>query len=279
MAGNYPPPPGASDIPGLEVSGTITALGSRVTEFRIGDPVCALLSGGGYAEYAAAPVGQLLPIPKNLTYVEAAGLPETFYTVWMNLFDKGRLKKGDSVLIHAGASGIGTTAIMLCNALGIDVIATAGSARKREACVKLGARVALDYKEEHWGKTVKSLTGGRGVTLVLDVLGGSAISQNLQSLAFGGKMITIAVLQGSQAQVNFASVLMKNLTIMGSTLRSQSGATKGRIGKKLQQHVWPLLEQGQIKPVIDRVFPLEKAAEAHAYMQSNEHIGKIILQW
>jgi NADPH:quinone reductase len=277
VEGSYPPPAGASDLPGLEVSGVIAAVGSAVKAWQVGDKVCALLTGGGYAEYALAPAEQVLPIPAGLDFIQAAALPEAFFTVWLNLFDKGKLKKGDRLLVHAGASGIGTTAIMLARAFGIEVIATAGSSHKCAVCEGLGAVACINYYHEDVVQRVKEITGGKGVTMVLDMLGGEYMQKNLQCLAVGGRIVTIALLKGANAQLNLGALLLKNLTIMGSTLRAQPLSVKKKIARKLLRHVWPLLENNTIKPLIDKVFTLENATDAHNYMKSNQHSGKIIL--
>jgi NADPH:quinone reductase len=276
--GDYPPPPGASDIPGLEVAGTAVALGPKVTRFKEGDAVCALVTGGGYAAYCIAPEPQCLPVPKGFSMVEAAALPETFFTVWHNLFERGRLNAGESVLIHGGSSGIGTTAIQLARAKGAKpIFATAGSAEKCRACERLGATRAIDYRREDFVAVVKEATQNRGVDVVLDMVGGDYIQRNMSALAADGRLIFIAFLGGAAANVNFMPVLLKRLTVTGSTLRARSVEAKGAIAAALSREVWPLLEAGKVKPVIDRTFPLAQAAEAHRLMESSTHIGKIVL--
>ncbi len=275
--GGYPPPPGASDIPGLEVAGEIVATGEGVNEWKAGDTVCALITGGGYAEYVAAPAPQCLPIPKGLSPVEAAGLPETFFTVWTNLYERGRLQKGETLLVHGGSSGIGTTAIQIASRLGARVFITAGSADKCAACEKLGAAKAINYRETDFVEAIKALTGGKGVDVILDMVGADYIERNIRCLAAEGRLVSIGFQKGSKADVNFMPVMLKRLTITGSTLRIQSVANKGRMAAALKATVWPLIEEGAIRPVIHATFPLEKAAEAHRLMESNAHIGKIIL--
>ena len=275
--GNYPPPPGASDIPGLEIAGTVVALGPEVSELALGDRVTALVIGGGYAEYCAAPVPQCLPIPKGLSAVEAAGMPETFFTVWTNVFDRGRLAAGETFLVHGGSSGIGTTAIQLAKAFGARVFATAGSAEKCRACEGLGAERAIDYREEDFVEVVKAATGGNGVNVILDMVGGDYIQRNIQALAPDGRLCTIAFLGGSKAEVDFLPMMLKRITISGSTLRARSVEFKGAIARNLKAKVWPLVEAGRVKPVVHATFPLAEAAGAHALMESSHHIGKIVL--
>jgi len=277
VAGNYPPPPGSSDLPGMEVAGIIDEVGDQATAFHPGDRVCALLTGGGYAEYAVAPVDQVLALPEHFTFIQGAALPETFFTCWLNLFDKGALKAGDSLLVHGGASGIGTTAIMLATAFHIDVIATAGSQQKCDFCLELGAKAVINYYTEDVVARIKDITKGEGVTMVLDILGGDYLAKNLACLKRNGRIVTISLLRGNEATIPLGALLMKNLTIMGSTLRSQPPAVKAQIARDLQKHVWPLLTSGSITPVIDKTFLLEEAASAHDYMKSNQHKGKIIL--
>lgn len=279
VAGKYPPPAGASDIPGLEVAGEIIQTGKDVTGWKIGDKVAALLAGGGYAEYAAAPAVQLLPIPSGLSAIEAASLPEACFTVWLNLFNKAKLQSGDTILIHAGASGIGTLAIQCAKAFGITVLVTAGNKEKCEACEALGAKRAINYHKEDFVHVVQEETEGRGVTLVLDIVGGEYIQRNLKCLGLNGTMISLAFLQGATATVNFAPLLMKNLTLMGSTLRSQSLEHKATLRDAIYANLWPKVETGVIVPVIDRVLPLKEATAAHHIMQSNQNIGKIVLQF
>jgi putative PIG3 family NAD(P)H quinone oxidoreductase len=275
--GNYPAPAGVTDILGLEVAGTIAGLGDGVSDWKVGDSVCALVAGGGYAEYVAAPVPQCLPIPKGLNLTEAAGLPETFFTVWTNVFERGRLKAGETLLIHGGSSGIGTTAIQIARQLGATVFATAGSPEKCAACEKLGAKRAINYKTEDFVQVVKDLTGGKGVDVILDMVGADYIERNIKSLATEGRLVSIGFQKGSKAEVNFMPVMLKRLTVTGSTLRIQSVESKGRIARALKENVWPLIEKGAVKPVIHATFPLAEAAKAHALMESNQHIGKIVL--
>jgi len=276
--GNYPPPPGASDIPGLEIAGTVVACGLGVDQLKVGDKVCALVTGHGYAEYCTAPEVQCLPVPTGFSMIEAAALPETFFTVWTNLFERGRLKRGESVLIHGGTSGIGTTAIQLAREFGAkDIFATAGSDDKCRACEKLGATRAIDYKREDFVKVVKETTGKRGVDVILDMVCGPYVPRNISALAVEGRCVTIALLGGNLAEVNFGVVMMKRLTLTGSTLRARSVEQKGAIAKALKREVWPLVEAGKVKPVIHKTFALKDAAAAHALMESSAHIGKIVL--
>lgn len=276
--GLYPPPPGASPIPGLEVAGNIVEMDSEVTGFKIGDSVCALLTGGGYAEYCLASASCCLPIPKGLSYIQAAGLPETFFTVWSNLFDRGQLQPNECLLVHGGTSGIGTTAIQFAKMFGSRVIVTAGSDEKCQRCLALGADLAINYRQQDFVEAVLSFTDGQGVDVILDMMGGDYLPRNLKSLAIDGRLLQISIQNGGKAEINLASVLMKRLTIAGSTLRPRSDGFKAKIARQLHEKVWPLLESGRIKPVIDSVFPLEKGAEAHERMESNQHIGKIILE-
>ena len=276
--GNYPAPPGASDIPGLEVAGTVVAHGLGTDHFKVGDKVCALVTGHGYAEYCVAPEAQCLPVPNGFSMIEAAAVPETYFTVWTNLFDRGRFKRGESVLIHGGTSGIGTTAIQLAHVFGAKhIFATAGSDEKCKACEKLGATRAIDYKREDFVKVIKEATGNRGVDLILDMVCGPYVPRNISALAVEGRCVTIALLGGNLAEVNFGVVMMKRLTLTGSTLRARSVEQKGAIAKALKSEVWPLLDAGKIKPVIYKTFPLKEAAAAHALMESSAHIGKIVL--
>jgi len=275
--GNYPPPPGASPILGLEVSGTIAALGPGVTEWHEGDQVCALVAGGGYAEYCVAPAPQCLPVPRGLSLIDAAGLPETFFTVWSNLFDRGRLAAGDSFLVHGGSSGIGTTAIQLAHAFGARVFATAGSPEKCAVCVELGAERAIDYRQEDFTAIVKEATQGRGVDVILDMVGGSYVEKNLRALAVEGRLVQIAFLQGSKVTLDLAHLMVRRQTITGSTLRPRPVADKAAIARRLREKVWPLVETGNVRPVIDRTFPLAEAPVAHRLMESSRHIGKILL--
>src|SRR5262245_2044976 len=275
--GKYPPPPGASDIPGLEVAGTISAVGQDVREFRVGDAVCALVSGGGYAEYCVAPVPQCLPVPKGLDLAPAAAIPETFFTVWTNVFDRGRLKAGESILIHGGACGLGTTAIQHAHARGARVLATAGSAEKRQACERLGAERAFNYRESDFVDAVRSATGGRGVDVVLDMVGAEYFARNIDTLAMDGRLVEIATLRGARAELNIQTIMQRRLTITGSTLRARSVAEKGLVAAAVREHVWPLLESGAVKPFICATFPLREAASAHRMIESSAHIGKIVL--
>jgi len=275
--GGYAPPPGASDIPGLEIAGKIVALGDGVASLKIGDPVCALVAGGGYAQYCTAPVPQCLPFPKGYDAVRAAALPETFFTVWTNVFDRGRLKAGETFLIHGGSSGIGTTAIQLACAFGARVFATAGGPEKCAACRRLGAEIAIDYRAEDFVEAVSKATGGRGVDVILDMVGGDYILRNLKSLASEGRLVQIAFLKGSTAEVNLLPLMVKRQTLTGSTLRPRSVAEKGAIAEALHKNVWPLLEGGRVAPIIHATFPLAKAADAHRLMESSAHIGKIVL--
>jgi NADPH2:quinone reductase len=275
--GNYAPPPGATDIPGLEVAGEIIALGSGVTEWQIGDKVCALVAGGGYAEYCVAPAVQCLPIPKGLSMAEAAALPETFFTVWSNVFDRAKLSTGETFMVQGGSSGIGTTAIQLARAMGHRVFATAGSDDKCAACEKLGAEKAVNYKTQDFVEEIKQLTNGKGVDVILDMVAGDYIPREVKCLADDGRLVLIAFLRGPLAQMDFKDVLMRRLTITGSTLRPRPIAFKGAIAQNLRDKVWPLIEAGKIKPVMHSKFALKDAAQAHALMESSEHIGKIVL--
>jgi putative PIG3 family NAD(P)H quinone oxidoreductase len=275
--GKYPPPPGASDIPGLEVSGTIVDVGADVRGWHTGQQVCALVSGGGYAEFCAAPAPQCLPIPRGVSLTVAAAIPETFFTVWTNVFERGRLGPGESILIHGGSSGIGTTAIQLSRALGSRVFATAGSAEKCAACESLGAEKAINYREADFVTAIREATGGRGVNVVLDMVGGDYLPRNIECLAMEGRLVQIGQLGGPKSQINMIPVLQRRLWITGSTLRARSIAEKGAIARAVHERVWPLLESGAIRPVIHTTFPLRQAADAHRLMESSEHIGKIVL--
>ncbi|MBB6249873.1 NAD(P)H-quinone oxidoreductase [Nitrospirillum iridis] len=276
-AGAYPPPPDASDLPGLEVAGTIAALGEGVEGWAVGDAVCALVNGGGYADHAVAPAGQCLPVPKGFSMVEAAALPETFFTVWTNVFDRGRLAAGESFLVHGGTSGIGTTAIQLAKAFGAQVFATAGGPDKARACQDLGAERGIDYKAEDFVAVVKEATGGRGVDVILDMVGGDYVPRNIDALADQGRHVSIAFLRGGKVTVNLQPVMAKRLILTGSTLRPRTAAEKGAIAASLRERVWPLLAQGAVRPVIHQTFPLDDAAAAHALMESSQHVGKIVL--
>ncbi|WP_095595208.1 NAD(P)H-quinone oxidoreductase [Actibacterium pelagium] len=273
-AGSYAPPPTASDLPGLEGAGEVVAVGSDVTGVKVGDQVCALLPGGGYAEYVATPAAHCLPIPTGMPLDQAACLPETFFTVWSNVFMRGGLKEGETFLIHGGSSGIGTTAIQLAKTCGAKVVVTAGSAEKCEACLKLGADRAINYREEDFVEVLKA--EGRP-NLILDMVGGDYLPRNVRVLANDGRLVQIAFLQGPKIELNFAQVMMRRLTITGSTLRPQSDAAKAAIAAELREKVWPLLNDGRIAPVMDSRFKLEEAAEAHARMEGSTHIGKIVL--
>jgi NADPH:quinone reductase len=275
--GGYRPPPGASDLPGLEVAGRIAALGPDVTGWKVGDGVCALVAGGGYAEFCTAPVPQCLPIPRGLDTIKAAALPETFFTVWTNVFDRAHLKSGESILIHGGTSGIGTTAIQLAREFGAGVYTTAGSADKCAACVKLGATRAINHRSEDFVAVLEEATGGKGIDVILDMVGGSYINRNLKILGLEGRLVQIAFLEGSKAEIDFLHIMMKRQTITGSTLRPRSIAEKGAIAKSLREKVWPLIEAGKVGPVMFKTFPLREAAAAHRLMESSSHIGKIVL--
>ena len=280
--GNYPVPPGASDLPGLEVAGVIEsgdAAALAEAGLAVGDHVCALVAGGGYAEYCVAPVGQCLPVPAGWTDLDAAGLPETFFTVWSNVFDRGRLRAGETLLVQGGSSGIGVTAIQMAKAMGATVIVTVGSDEKARACLALGADHAINYKTQDFVREVAELTGGRGVDVILDMVAGPYVARELDCLAEDGRLVIIAVQGGVNADVNAGKVLRRRLTITGSTLRPRPVAFKAEIARSLRQHVWPLLASGRIKPVVFQVFAPEQAAEAHALMESNQHIGKLLLDW
>ncbi len=275
--GHYAAPPGASDLPGLEVSGRIVAIGPETTGFALGDQVCALLAGGGYAQYCTAPAPQCLPIPSGLSLIEAATVPETFFTVWHNVFERGALKPGESLLVHGGSSGIGTTAIQLARAFGARVFTTAGGEDKCRACLALGAERAINYRDEDFVAVIKGLTGGKGVDVILDMVGGDYVPRNLEALAADGRHVSIAFLRGAKVTLNLMPVMLKRQTLTGSTLRVRPVAEKGRIAQALRDRVWPLLAQGAIKTVVHRIFPLGEAAEAHRLMESSAHIGKIVL--
>ncbi len=275
--GGYAPPPGASDIPGLEIAGKIVAAGDGAGAWKVGDSVCALVAGGGYAEYCTAPAPQCLPVPGKLDLIHAAALPETFFTVWTNVFDRGRLQRGETFLVHGGSSGIGTTAIQLAHAFGARVIATAGSDEKCDACRKLGADVAVNYRTEDFAAKVMEATEGKGADVILDMVGGDYIPKNLKCLAVEGRLVQIAFLKGSTAEINLLPLMMKRQTLTGSTLRPRSVAQKAEIAQSLREKVWPLLESGKIAPVIHKTFPLAQAADAHRLMESSAHVGKIVL--
>jgi NADPH2:quinone reductase len=275
--GRYPPPPGVTDIPGLEVSGIITEVAGGAGSFRVGDAVCALVAGGGYAEYCVAPAPQCLPAPRGLELVDAAAIPETFLTVWTNVFERGRLRAGESILVHGGSSGIGTTAIQLARSFGARVFATAGSADKCAACEQLGAERCINYREADFVAVVRELTSGRGVDVVLDMVGGAYFARNVDVLAAEGRLVEIATLQGAKAELNIQTIMQRRLTITGSTLRARPIADKGAIAEAVHRHVWPLLESGAVKPIVYATFPLRDASAAHRVMESSAHIGKLVL--
>jgi NADPH2:quinone reductase len=275
--GQYAPPPGASDLPGLEVAGHIAATGPGVTRWREGDAICALTAGGGYAEYVCVPGSHALPVPAGLSLAEAGAVPETFFTVWYNVFMRGGLKAGESFLVHGGTSGIGTTAIQLARAFGAKVLTTAGSDEKCAACLRLGADLAINHRTQDFVAEAKAFTGKRGVDLILDMVGGSYIVRNYQAAAESGRIAQIAFLEGGKAEVDFRLLMMKRLTHTGSTLRPRSLAEKAAIARELEASVWPLIEAGTVKPVMFRSFPLAQAEQAHRLMESNAHIGKIVL--
>src|SRR5690606_22277263 len=266
-AGSYAPPPGASDLPGLEAAGTVAAVGPGVSRWREGDAVCALLPGGGYAEYVVTPADHALPVPEGLSMAEAAALPETFFTVWHNVFERGRLEAGETFLVHGGSSGIGTTAIQLASARGARVFATAGSPEKCAACEQLGAERAINYREEDFVEVVRAATEKRGVDVILDMVGGDYLARDVRALALEGRLVMIAFLGGAKTELNFAQVMTKRLTITGSTLRPQSDESKARIAAALEAEVWPLIAAGRIRPVMDRTYPLAEAASAHTRME------------
>lgn len=274
--GHYPVPPGASDIPGLEIAGEIIEGNLSGSEFKKGDMVCALVQGGGYAEYCTAPLQQCLPVPKGLSAVEAAALPETFFTVWSNVFDRARLTKGETLLVQGGTSGIGVTAIQIAKALGHRVFATAGSDEKSRACEALGAERGINYRTEDFAEVVKALTNGKGVDVILDMVAGTYVPREINCLADDGRLAIIALLGGASATLDLGQVLRRRLTITGSTLRPRPIAFKAAIAANLREHIWPLLEDGTIKPVIYKVFALEEAVQAHSLMESSTHIGKIV---
>jgi len=275
--GFYPPPPGASDLPGLEVSGTVAAIGPGVTLWQPGDEVCALMAGGGYAAYAAVHEGSVLPKPQGVSLIEAAALPETTMTVWTNVFEDGQLTPGETLLVHGGSSGIGTTAIQIAATLGVRVLATAGSASKCAACEALGAVRAINYHDEDFVDAVKAQTDGKGADVILDMVGGDYVGRNIQAAAAQGRIINIAYMAGSRVEVDLLPVMLKRLTLRGSTLRARALAEKARLTAQVRQHVWPLVEAGRVKPVVDTTFPLADAAKAHDRMEASAHIGKILL--
>ena len=276
-AGAYAAPADASPLPGLECSGEVVAIGAGVSRWKIGDKVCALLPGGGYAEFATTHQDHALAIPDGVTMVQAAALPETFFTVYSNVFMRGGLKAGKTFLVHGGSSGIGTTAIQLANAFGVRVFTTAGSAEKCAVCLELGAERAIHYHDEDFVKITKESTNGKGVDLILDMVGGDYISRNVRALAVGGRLVMIAFLGGAKAELNFAQIMVKRLTLTGSTLRPQSVQAKAEIAEELRKNVWPLIASGRIAPVIDSTFPLEAATDAHRRIENHDHIGKIVL--
>jgi putative PIG3 family NAD(P)H quinone oxidoreductase len=275
--GQYPPPAGATDIPGLEIAGEVVALGVGVTRWKLGDKVMALVVGGGYAEYCPAYEGHCLPVPPSLSMVEAAAIPETFFTVWYNMFERGKLKVGETLLVHGGSSGIGTAAIQLAKAAGVRVITTAGSAEKCEACRKLGADVAVNYKSEDFVPATKAATGGKGADVILDMVGGDYIERNYEAAAVEARVVQIAFQGSPKTTVDFRRIMVKRLTHTGSTLRARSVPDKGSIARGVERDVLPLLASGKVKPVIDSTFPLAQAAAAHARMETSLHIGKIVL--
>jgi NADPH:quinone reductase len=276
--GKYAPPPGASDIPGLEVAGHVVSRGAHVVQWQEGDAVCALVTGGGYADYCVAPQAQCLPPPSRLSLIQAAALPETFFTVWTNVFDRGRLRQGETILIHGGSSGIGTTAIQLARAFGAHVLTTAGSDEKCAACAVLGAEAAFNYRTVDWVAAARDATNGRGVDLVLDIVGGEYVARNLDVLAAEGRLVQIAFLKTSKVELDLMQVMRRHLTITGSLLRPRSPEEKGAIARQLLEHVWPLLEEGRVTPIVHATFPFERAADAHRLMESSQHIGKIVLE-
>jgi len=277
-SGNYPPPPGASPYLGLEASGEVAAVGTGVTQYKVGDAVCALTNGGAYAEYVAVPAGQTLPVPSGLSLLQAAALPETYFTVWTNVIERGRLKTGETILVHGGSSGIGITAIQMAKAWSATVYTTVGNDAKAEACRLLGADYAVDYRKQDFVDEVMRLTNQRGVDLILDMVGGDYIARNLRCLALEGRLVQIAFLQPSKVEVDWMPLMLKRLTFTGSTLRARPAAEKARLAGELRRHIWPNLEQGRMLPVIHKVFDLSEAAAAHALMESSTHIGKIMLK-
>lgn len=276
--GHYPAPPGASDLLGLEVSGTIIATSEGITAPAVGDTVCALISGGGYAEYVTAPAVTCLPIPSTLTMIEAAAIPETFFTVWHNVFERAALKAGEVLLVHGGSSGIGTTAIQLAKEFGSMVIATAGNDKKCEACLRLGADLVINYNKADFAEEILTKTSDKGVDVILDMVGKPYMTRNIRCLKVDGRLVNIAFLEGSKAEIDFMQVMLKRLILTGSTLRPRDDGFKGAIAKALRSHVWPLIEDNLIRPMVDSTFPLERAADAHRLMESSQHIGKIVLR-
>ncbi len=276
--GLYPPPPGAPETPGLEVAGTIVVLGRGTSRYKVGDKVCALVPGGAYAQYCIAAEDNTLPVPDGISMTEAGGIPETFFTVWTNVFQRGRLQPGETLLVHGGSSGIGTTAIMLAKAFGATVFTTAGSAEKCQACLDLGADRAINYLEEDYADVVRADTNKAGANVILDMVGGDYIERNFKAAAVDGRIVNIAFLNGPTAEVNFMPLMLKRLTLTGSTLRARSVSEKAIIARELEEKVWPLLSEGKLRPIIDSEFALQDAAAAHARMESSQHIGKIILK-
>ena len=276
--GNYPAPPGASPIPGLEIAGEIVSLGAGVDTALVGQEVCALVNGGGYAQYVLAEAGHCLPVPQGLSLAEAAAIPETLFTVWYNVFERGWVGEGETILVHGGTSGIGTMAILLGQHFGVSVIVTCGSAEKCAAALALGAFAAIDYKTPDYVEEVRRITEGRGVNMVLDMVAGSYVARNLKCLADDGRHVTIALQGGARAEVNMGQVMTRRLTLTGSTLRPRSNEFKTLVAQEIAAHVWPLVEAGLLRPVMDRVFPLDQAAQAHARMEGGAHIGKIVLE-
>ena len=277
-SGRYPPPPGASPILGLEASGHVVAVGDGVTQWRIGDAVCGLANGGAYAEYVAIPQGQVLPVPKGLSLLQAAALPENYFTVWTNVFQRGRLQSGVTIRVHGGSSGIGLTAIQLAKAFGARVLCTVGNADKVEACLKAGADVAINYRAQDFVDEALAATAQQGVNIILDMVGGDYMQRNLKALSVDGRLVQIAFLQPSKTEVDWIGLMVKRLTFAGSTLRPRSVADKAQMAAELKQNVWPMMEQGKCLPVIHQVFDLDQAAQAHALMESSTHIGKIMLK-
>lgn len=275
--GNYPAPPGASPLPGLEISGSIAALGDGVIEWSVGDPVCALVGGGGYAQYCLARADQCLPVPAGLSMAEAAALPETLFTVWHNLFERGYARDGETVLVHGGTSGIGTMAILLGRLFGLTVIVTCGSAEKCASALEIGAAHAIDYRQSDFVEEVARITAGRGVDVVLDMVAGDYVKRNLKCLALDGRHVTIAIQGGARAEINMGVVMMRRYTLTGSTLRARSDAFKGLLAQEIRQQVWPLVAAGELRPVMDRSFALEHACDAHTRMEEGSHVGKIVL--
>lgn len=275
--GGYAPPPGVTDIPGMEIAGHVEAVGPGVSSWKIGDALCALVAGGGYAEYCTAPEPQCLPIPAGSSMSEAAAIPETFFTVWTNVFDRGRLQRGESFLVHGGTSGIGTTAIQLARAFGARTFATGGSDEKCAACQRLGAELAVNYQTTDWVQVLRERTGGTGVDVILDMVGGEYTPRNLELLAVEGRLVQIGFFKKPTVSIDLMHVMRNRLTITGSTLRPRTPAQKGAIARALEQNVWPLIERGEVRPIVDTVFPLAQAAEAHRLMEAGTFVGKIVL--